>query len=41
MRTLVLSGVLAAAALVLAGCSAYAAGDMRAFASPLGARTTR
>jgi hypothetical protein len=30
MRTL----VLLAAALVLAGCNAYAAGDMRAFASP-------
>jgi hypothetical protein len=37
MRTLVLSGFLAAAALILAGCSAYAAGDMHAFtSSPLG-----
>ena len=37
MRTLVLNGVLAAAALLLAGCSAYLAGDMHAFApSPLG-----
>jgi len=36
MRTLVLNGVLAAA-LLLAGCSAYVAGDMHAFApSPLG-----
>jgi len=33
MRTLVLYGVLAAA-LVLAGCRAYVAGDMHAFASP-------
>jgi hypothetical protein len=37
MRTLVLNGILAAAALLLIGCRAYAAGDMHAFApSPLG-----
>lgn len=38
MRTLILNAVLAAAALLLAGCSAYLAGDMHPFAaSPLGA----
>jgi hypothetical protein len=30
--------VLLAAALILAGCNAYAAGDMRAFTSPFEAR---
>lgn len=35
MRTLVLNGVLAVAALLLAGCSAYVAGDMGFAPSPL------
>ena len=33
MRMLLVTGCLVAA-LILAGCSAYAAGDMHAFASP-------
>jgi hypothetical protein len=41
MRTLVLNGVLAAAALLLAGCSAYLAGDMGFAPSPMGSSGPR
>ena len=40
MRTLVLNGVLAAA-LLLAGCSAYVAGDMGFAPSPMGSAVAR